>query len=350
MSNTTKNTPVTPIYLNQAKALFLEFIKTQQNIMTVGRPGIGKTEFFEELAEELGFEMLILHLVTSDPTDVKGFPVVVDGKPEFIPFGDLRKMMDTEKPLIVFFDDLGQAAPAVQASIMQIIGQRAINGHKISDKVSFVAATNRKEDRAGVSMILEPLQSRTWVFNIEADFDSWVKWAERKKISPVFVQLVKRHRDWIESPAEKPAHRIGNMPNPRNVAAVGKVFDFINTLPDVQTQQAAYAARLGDEAAIQITTFMEHSNKVPSIEEVLKNPEKAKLPKELDARYYMLGLLQGNSTLENANAFCKYINRMGKEFTMSYITYLERKDDEYLDELFKLEEVFKFYQELNLDV
>jgi len=43
---------------------------------------------------------------------------------------------------------------------MQLILGRCINGHKVSDHVTFLAATNKKSDRAGVSGILEPVNSR----------------------------------------------------------------------------------------------------------------------------------------------------------------------------------------------
>ena len=66
-----------------------------------------------------------------------------------------------------FLDDLGQAPMSVQAAAMQLILARRINGFKISDKVIFMAATNRREDKAGVTGILEPVKSRfAWIVEL----------------------------------------------------------------------------------------------------------------------------------------------------------------------------------------
>ncbi len=68
--------------------------------------------------------------------------------------------MTATKLTACFIDDLGQATPAVQAAAMQLILARTLNGHRVSDHVVFIAATNRRTDRAGVSGILEPVKSR----------------------------------------------------------------------------------------------------------------------------------------------------------------------------------------------
>src|SRR5690606_27326440 len=77
-----------------------------------------------------------------------------------------------------FLDDLGQASPMVQAAYMQLLLARRIDGHVLPDCVTFVAASNRKQDRAGVSGLLEPVKSRfTCIMEIEPDLDSWIDWA-----------------------------------------------------------------------------------------------------------------------------------------------------------------------------
>ncbi len=43
---------------------------------------------------------------------------------------------------VCLLDDLGQAPPAVQAAAMQLLLARRVNGHAVSDHVTFLAATN----------------------------------------------------------------------------------------------------------------------------------------------------------------------------------------------------------------
>ena len=109
-----------------------------------------------DVATSLKHDLIITHPVVEDPTDYKGMPAVVqgDGGPtaSFLPFGELNRMLSATVPTVVMMDDLGQAPPAVQAAVMQLILARQINGRRISDHVSFIAATNRREDRAEVPL------------------------------------------------------------------------------------------------------------------------------------------------------------------------------------------------------
>ena len=113
----------------------------------------------------------------NDPTDYKGLPALPrpgDTEATFIPFGELSRAINATRPTVWFFDDLGQASPAVQAACMQLVLARRINGHALPDCITFVACTNRRADRAGVSGILEPVKSRfVSIVNLEPDIDSW---------------------------------------------------------------------------------------------------------------------------------------------------------------------------------
>ena len=55
----------------------------------------------------------------------------------FLPYGELHEILHAQEETIFFLDDLGQATPAVQAACMQLILARRINGHIVSDKVTF---------------------------------------------------------------------------------------------------------------------------------------------------------------------------------------------------------------------
>ena len=82
-------------------------------------------------------------------------------------------------------DDLGQAPPAVQAAAMQLILARRINGSLVSDEVCFVAATNRKNDKAGVARILEPVKSRfAAIVELTPCVEEWATWAADREPAP----------------------------------------------------------------------------------------------------------------------------------------------------------------------
>ena len=160
-------------------ALLAATIQAQAPVLITGAPGVGKSDIVQQAATTAGADLIIEHPVVADPTDFKGLPFVVAGdRAEFLPFGSLRQLIEATSPLVYFLDDLGQAPPAVQAAAMQLILARRINGHVVSDQVTFIAATNRRSDRAGVTGLLEPVKSRfATIINLEPDLDDWVKWA-----------------------------------------------------------------------------------------------------------------------------------------------------------------------------
>jgi hypothetical protein len=92
---------------------------------------------------------------------------MVDGRATFLAIGDLARLAELEgRPGIWLIDDLGQALPATQAAVMQLV-------HR--DSVTVIACTNRAQDRAGVGTFLAPLVSRfTTVLTIEPEPVSFV--------------------------------------------------------------------------------------------------------------------------------------------------------------------------------
>jgi len=94
----------------------------RQNILITGAPGIGKSDVTYQASVASKGDLLISHPVCSDPADFKGYPFPVENNhADFLPFGDLLRLMNATGLTIMFFDDLGQARPATQASIMQLI-------------------------------------------------------------------------------------------------------------------------------------------------------------------------------------------------------------------------------------
>ena len=85
-------------------------------------PGVGKTASVQAVARHLRCELVASHPVTADPTDFRGFPWMVDGRATFLPVGDLDHLAAVgDRPAIWLIDDLGQAAAAVQAAVMQLV-------------------------------------------------------------------------------------------------------------------------------------------------------------------------------------------------------------------------------------
>jgi len=268
--------------------------------------------------------LIISHPVVSDPTDYKGLPFVVEGKAEFLPFGDLREIVETRKPTVFFLDDLGQAPASVQAAAMQLLLARRINGHKVSYKVTFIAATNRRQDKAGVQGILEPVKSRfVSILNLDVDTNDWCKWAIKNNMPAELVAFIRFRPELLDD--FKPTRDMVNSPCPRTVAHIGKL---LNTGLAKELEYETFAGAAGEGFAAEFIAFLKAYRNLPNPDLVIMNPEKSEVPAEPSILYAVCGALASKAGENNFTNIIKYANRMPQEFAVALVKdAVNRKSD-----------------------
>ena len=321
-TNTNKITVKAP----QLARILAAILPTGKPVLIVGQPGVGKTSVCEQTAAALDADLLVSHPVVADPTDYKGMPWVSgtgsDMVADFIPFGDLQRLIDADRPTVCLLDDLGQAPPSVQAALMQLLLARQINGHRISDHVMFVACTNRKEDRAGVSGILEPVKGRFGaILHLEHDVDAWIEWALGAGRMPVELVAFIRFRPDLLS-AFVPTADMTNTPTPRNVAAVGDLFPHV----DPEDRLAVFSGACGLAWATEFVAFCQIAHQLPDARLVLANPDRADVPLEPSVLYATCGMIARVATQSNWPAVMKYARRMSSEFATLLVNMATSRD------------------------
>lgn len=303
----------------QMKQTLVKLIANGLPALIKGAPGVGKTDIITQVAAELKQELILSHPVVSDPTDYKGLPGIVDGMAEFLPYGDLRRLIEAKRPTIFFLDDLGQAPACVQAAAMQLILARRVNGHRVSNHITFVAATNRREDKAGVTGILEPVKSRfATILELQPSVEDWVEWAINNDIPSVLIGWIYFQPDMLM--AHKPTADIVNGPCPRTIANAGKLINI--GLTDIETLSGA----IGEGAATQLVAFMKIHDQLPSLSDIEKEPETTPIPTEPSARYAVVGALVSHCSPKNALPIMTYGSRLPEEFAVLLFKDICRKD------------------------
>lgn len=290
---------------------YLDFaIKHSYPVLLTGPPGIGKSDIIKQAAAAAKFKLIISHPVVSDPTDYKGLPFPkTDGTADFLPFGELQQLISAKEKTVYFLDDLGQAPASVQAACMQLLLARRINGHKVSDKVTFLAATNRQQDRAGVTGILEPVKGRfVTIIGLEVNMDDWVTWALGNDMPTELIAFIRFRPELLDS--FKPSKDLINTPTPRTIAAVGK--QQADGLPQEYEYEVIKGA-VGEAFAIEYTAFLKLFRELPSLDEIIMNPHHATVPKEPGALYAVASALAHKMNDQNIGAICSYLKRLPPE-------------------------------------
>ena len=296
-------------------ATYLTFcIEHRFPVLIKGKPGIGKSDIVTQAANDAKVKLIISHPVVSDPTDYKGLPFPKkDGTADFLPFGDLHQLITAKEKTIFFLDDLGQATPSVQAACMQLLLARRINGHIISDQVTFIAATNRREDKAGVSGLLEPVKSRfISIVELEVHTNDWVKWALDNNMPTELIAFIRFRPDLLDN--FLPSKDIVNSASPRTVAAVGKQqaaglsekFEF-----------EAFKGAAGEAFAVEYRAFLKIYRELPSLDEIIMNPGGTAVPVQPATKYAISSALASKMNDQNIGAICTYLDRMEPEISVA---------------------------------
>ncbi len=279
-------------------------------ILLLGSPGIGKSEIISEICTELNYELMVDIACTADPVDYKGLPAVIGDSAMFIPYGNLQRMINADKPLVVFLDDLGWAPPSVINAVCHLIQAREINGNKISDHVRFIAASNRRSDNSNVGGLSKALTSRfSCIVNFECDEDSWATWAIQKGLPVELIAFIKNRPDKLcdFDPKNK---EIEAFACPRSIYALSKWIQ--GGILDLETFSGVVGPKFAVDFLAYYKTFKSLGN-LP--EEVLNDPVNARVPDEIDIRYALLVILSFKAKESNVDNLFVYLDRLPEEFS-----------------------------------
>jgi hypothetical protein len=300
-------------------------IRNNWPVLLTGASGVGKTDVIIDAVKAAGADLILSHPVVADPTDFKGLPFpTTEGRAEFLPYGDLYQLAQAKKKTVFVMDDIGQAAVAVQAALMQLILSRQINGVRVNNNVVFIAATNRAQDMAGVGRFLAPLKSRFYgIIPFDVDVDDWIQWAMLHDMPAELIAFAKvKHGIFAE---RKPSKDIVNEVSPRTLAHVGEQQ---NAGLDPDEEAEVFAGAAGAAFAAEYTHFLTACRQLPNPDSIIADPRGALVPTDPAQLYAITGGLARKMTDRNMGAIIAYLNRTPAEFAVYCMTDATRRNQD----------------------
>ena len=294
--------------------LHIDDVHERENVMVAGAPGIGKSQVAEQVAHECNADYVAMHPGIEDPTVPGGFPFVVDGRACFLPFGNMRKLVEATTLTLAHLEDLGTAPHAVQAAYMQAIEARCVGEHKISPHVMWVATTNRRTDRAASNGgIIEPTKGRFCIVELVPDFEVWVReFAIPRNINPMIIAF---HRLRVNTDNGTPLHfsdfaptaELTNSPSPRNWNSVSRI---LRMNLSTESERACITGRVGAVAATEFCGFKRLYAEMPNLSLCISDPDNAPVPTKPDVLCALATALAAQCSIKTWPSIARYAQRL----------------------------------------
>ena len=293
------------------ETLLCAAIRARQNLLVVSSHGMGKTSIIKQAIKQVTAAGFFMYPSIGDPTDAKGIPWIVDGKGEFVPFEELARVyraIDAGLLTCLVLDDLGQGAPAVQASYMQLMD-------KLRGRCSVVAATNQRGGKNGVQGILEPVKSRFHSIvelatdvedfcNHLIDFGAEMHGLTEEVILDI-VSFLRFRPDLLCKP--NPTADMVNSPCSRTWVSAGQQMSL--ELP-ARIEYVSVAGAVGEGAGVEFCAYKKMRRELPSLDTILMNPQNAVIPTEPSVRWAVCTGLAAKATEDNFPALHTYARKL----------------------------------------
>jgi AAA domain (dynein-related subfamily) len=273
-----------------------------------GPPGCGKSSVVRSVADKLGLGILDIRASLLDPTDLRGIPTVVNGRAVWCPPSFLPQKSD--KPGVLFFDELNAAPPLVQASLYQLTLDRRVGEYELPDGWSIVAAGNRSEDRSVVYRMPSALTNRFLHVDFEVDYDDWRAWAYTAKVHPVIIGFLSLRRELLHN--MKSVERA--FPTPRSWEMASAA---ISRMGSLTACADVLVGTVGEGAASELLSYEKRSITEKQVNDIIKNPDTASLPVALGDVYALVSYLVSSAHVSSmSHVIGRLLNRLSPEMAI----------------------------------
>lgn len=316
---------------SQVSAAVKHCLAVQRPVFIWGAVGVGKSELMAKVAADTGRELRDVRLSLMDPVDLKGFPMpnVEKGQmtwlpPDFLPAMTVKKgskQVPNDSKGVVFLDEMNSALPAVQAAAYQLILNRRIGDYVLPAGWDIVAAGNRSKDRSVVNAMPAALSNRLVHIDYEVNLDEWCSWAIDNGITPGLIAFLRFRSELLHSfnPVENPR----SFPTPRTWFFADQVLGS-KLEPNVEFE--LLKGTVGEGAAGECMAFMRIVRDLPSIDQIMIDPDSVPVPAELNVKYAVATTLAARASRDNMDRLMKYINRIPTEFQVVFTRDAARRD------------------------
>ena len=256
----------------------LEETPATQNIMLMGKHGIGKSQILEKFYTAKGCKVVSLFLgQMSDPGDLIGIPHKNEetGHTEFMP---PYWFPTDDTPVVLFLDELNRARPEVLQTIMDLALNRKLAGRSLPEGSRIISAVNNGEEYQLTD--LDPaLVSRFNIYEFMPSVQDWLLWANKNGVDERITSYIAANPKALDNQmAIEDMENLEKTPDRRAWVRVSEIISGKDAL--TQAHKSIIAGIVGSVAANRFIEFLDQNHLLTAKELLLGNYEMNRLKLE----------------------------------------------------------------------
>jgi len=186
--------------------------KTKLPLSLMGVHGVGKTELVQQVAADMGYNLVTLHLATQDICDLIGVPRAKDVQgrdgethtiqiwscPDWL-HNALENTKSTGKPNLFFLDEFNRGNRFVLAAMLPFLIEGKMHTHKIGPKDGVIAACNPATDKYEVSEIIDSaLLNRLGHAIFKPTHSEYIAYLKAKGVDKTTIKVAENHPEYTK--------------------------------------------------------------------------------------------------------------------------------------------------------
>jgi hypothetical protein len=228
------------------------------------------------------------------------------------------------QPIILMLDELGKASKSVLNALLRIMLERKIGEYALPEGSMVFATTNLSIEGLGDSI---PPHARNRLCQAKIRKPTAMEWVEgyalNAGVHPVIlgaaIEFPAMFQSFEEVEDPNSNHYINHPKQPRTACvtprSLEKASDILKSTEHLSDEVRIHAlmGTVGEAAAMDILTLVKLDEELPTWEQVVKNPDVAKVPKGAAASCMVISKVIQRVEREDFDRAFAYINRLSKE-------------------------------------
>lgn len=299
-----------PIRAKELRMILLDHATNGEPVGILGPPGCGKTELVHQVAIEVNKPILSpFNAVLSDGVDAKGLPAISDDGTAVTWIKEKRWLVPYATTVLI--DELPQGNMGSINSMASVIYEKRIDDIFLHKDTWVVWTGNRAQDKCGTTRMPSHVNNRSYLYEMAVNAEDHIA---HEINTPNVDMLTLRFLRMKGATAYTfdPAMTVNA--TPRAWSTIARKLGTHPKLP-----YSVMAGRIGRGLATELIAFRDIAPTLPSPEEVLTNPTKARVPDNVSALFLVTDMLADKASAVSFDALVTYAKRLPPEMQAKFV-------------------------------